>query len=205
MLNSEGFDSFIDEYDGLTSTSDKNNTYPFAGYSKVLDKIYNAIVQTPNSTVLDLGFGTGKLTRRLYDYGCTIYGQDFSKKMVELAEKSMPNGHFYQADFANGLQEALTHQKYDYIVATYALHHLSDEQKTELISKLLNNLKENGKILIGDISFENRNLLNQCKEVAGNEWDDEETYCVADELKKVFPNLQFTAESFCGGVFVIAK
>lgn len=205
MLNSEGFDSFIDEYDGLTSTSDKNNTYPFAGYSKVLDKIYNAIVQTPNSTVLDLGFGTGKLTRRLYDYGCTIYGQDFSKKMVELAKKSMPNGHFYQADFANGLQEALTHQKYDYIVATYALHHLSDEQKTELISKLLNNLKENGKILIGDISFENRNLLNQCKEVAGNEWDDEETYCVADELKKVFPNLQFTAESFCGGVFVIAK
>lgn len=205
MLNSEGFDSFIDEYDGLTSTSDKNNTYPFAGYSKVLDKIYNTIVQTPNSTVLDLGFGTGKLTRRLYDYGCTIYGQDFSKKMVELAKKSMPNGHFYQADFANGLQEALTHQKYDYIVATYALHHLSDEQKTELISKLLNNLKENGKILIGDISFENRNLLNQCKEIAGNEWDDEETYCVADELKKVFPNLQFTAESFCGGVFVIAK
>ena len=205
MLNSEGFDSFIDEYDGLTSTSDKNNTYPFAGYSKVLDKIYNAIVQTPNSTVLDLGFGTGKLTRRLYDYGCTIYGQDFSKKMVELAKKSMPNGHFYQADFANGLQEALTHQKYDYIVATYALHHLSDEQKTELISKLLNNLKENGKILIGDISFENRNLLNQCKEVAGNEWDDEETYCVADKLKKVFPNLQFTAESFCGGVFVIDK
>ena len=205
MFNSKEFDDFINEYDKLTSTSDKNNKYPFAGYNKVLDRIYNIVIQTPKAKVLDLGFGTGKLTNKLYKQGLDIYGQDYSEKSVELAKEKMPNAHFYQADFSDGLVKPLTKQKYDYIVATYALHHLNDEQKIVLISELLNNLNENGKILIGDISFENRELLNNCHQNAIDDWDEEETYFVKDEFKKVFPNLEYEPISFCGGVFIISK
>ncbi|WP_306817595.1 class I SAM-dependent methyltransferase [Acetatifactor muris] len=42
-------------------------------------------------TVLDMGFGTGTLTSRLYQQGCHIWGQDFSQKMVEVAREKMPS------------------------------------------------------------------------------------------------------------------
>lgn len=44
-------------------------------------------MQTPNASVLDIGFGTAVLTAKLYEQGCTIYGQDFSSRMLELASE----------------------------------------------------------------------------------------------------------------------
>lgn len=52
--------------------SDGENTYLFAGYRKVLGGIYQAIMVHPRATVLDVGFGTGMLTAKLYEHGCTI-------------------------------------------------------------------------------------------------------------------------------------
>ncbi len=80
----------------------------------------------PNAAVLDIGFGTGTLTTKLYENGCVIYGQDFSAKMVELASKKMPDAHLYHGDFSRGLVEPLSQKTYDFIVATYSIHHLKD-------------------------------------------------------------------------------
>lgn len=38
-------------------------------------------------TVLDLGVGTGTLTKKLYDQGFAIDGQDFSEKMLAIARE----------------------------------------------------------------------------------------------------------------------
>ena len=205
MFNSNEFDNYVNEYDDLTSESDKKNTYPFAGYKKVLDKIYKIISLKPESKILDLGFGTAKLTSRLYNDGHTIYGQDFSEKMVEYARNFMPMAKLYNRDFLDGLDDNLTKQKYDFIIATYALHHLSDEEKIAFIPKLLDLLKDDGKLLIGDISFENREKLNQVREIFIEDWDDDESYCVYEELKTVFNNLQYEPISFCSGVFTLLK
>ena len=89
MLNNKGFDLWADGYDKSVGLSDEANTYPFAGYKKVLAAIFQTVMQTPNASVLDIGFGTAVLTAKLYEQGCTIYGQDFSSRMIELAsEKS---------------------------------------------------------------------------------------------------------------------
>ena len=37
MLNHKGFDLWADGYDKSVGLSDEANTYPFAGYKKVLD------------------------------------------------------------------------------------------------------------------------------------------------------------------------
>jgi putative AdoMet-dependent methyltransferase len=66
-----------------------------------------------NAVVLDIGFGTGTLTTKLYENGCTIYGQDFSARMIELASEKMPGAHLYQGDFTQGLVEPLQTQNYD--------------------------------------------------------------------------------------------
>ena len=200
MLRNKGFDTWANEYDKSVSISDNEDTYPFAGYKNVQENIFQTIMKTPKATVLDIGFGTGTLTTRLYEQGCTIYGQDFSAEMIKLASEKMPLAHLYQGDFTQGLAEPLKCQKYDYIVATYSLHHLTDEQKIIFIRQLLDLLNENGKIIIGDVAFKNLDELDICREKEGNKWDSDEIYFVADELKKVFPKLSFVSCSYCSGI-----
>ena len=205
MLSKEGFDLWADGYDKAVGLSDEENTYPFAGYKEVLGSIFQTVMQKENATVLDIGFGTGTLTTKLYEHGCSVYGQDFSSRMIELAYQKMPEAHLYQGDFTQGLAEPLRNQKYDFITATYSLHHLTDEQKTAFIKILLDRLNENGKILIGDVAFENREKMDQCRLEAGDEWDDEEIYFVIDELRDSFPNLSFTQVSYCAGIISLPR
>ena len=205
MLDSIGFDLWADGYDKTVGISDEENTYPFAGYKKVLNTIFQTIMQRSNATVLDIGFGTGVLTTKLYENGCFIYGQDFSTRMIELAAEKMPSAHLYQGDFTRGLVEPLREQSYDYIVATYSLHHLNDEQKVAFLHNLEGYLNDDGQILIGDVAFETREELNQCQQSAGNKWDDEEFYFVADELRSDFPRLTFARLSYCAGILSIPR
>ena len=200
MLDNNGFDLWADGYDKTVGVSDEGYSYPFAGYKDVLGTIYKIIMDKPNAVVLDIGFGTGTLTTKLYENGCTIYGQDFSARMIELASEKMPNAHLYQGDFTQGLVEPLLAQRYDFIVATYSLHHLTDEQKVSFLRVLLDHLNPGGRILIGDVAFENQSQLEQCRKDAGDEWDDDEIYFVVDELKKELPTITFTRISYCAGV-----
>ena len=203
MLDHKGFDLWADGYDKTVGVSDEENAYPFAGYKDVLGTIYKTIIKKPNAVVLDIGFGTGTLTTKLYENGCTIYGQDFSARMIELASEKMPNANLYQSDFTHGLVEPLLAQRYDFIVATYSLHHLTDEQKVSFLRMLRDHLNPGGQILIGDVAFDNRSQLEQCRKDAGDEWDDEELYFVVDELKGEFPELGFKQISHCSGVLSI--
>lgn len=203
MLNGQEFDLWADGYDKAVGISDEESTYPFAGYKKVLGFIFKTIMETANAVVLDIGFGTGTLTTKLYEQGCSIYGQDFSTRMIALASEKMPYAHLYQGDFSKGLVEPLQDRRYDYIVATYSLHHLTDTQKRVFLSELRDHLKENGKIIIGDVAFEARKDLERCRLAAGDAWDDDEIYFVAEELRKDLPGLSFTQISDCAGVLIL--
>ena len=123
--------------------------------------------------------------------------------MIGLACEKMPDAHLYQGDFSQGLAEPLQSQSYDFIVATYSLHHLTDEQKVRFLRGLLERLNEGGRILIGDVAFKSRMDLEQCRREAGEEWDDEEFYFVIDELTSVFPNLLYQPVSHCAGILEI--
>ena len=203
MLSNKEFDLWADGYDKTVGISDEENTYPFAGYKKVLGFIFQTIMEAPNAVVLDIGFGTGTLTTKLYERGCTVYGQDFSSRMIALASEKMPDAHLYQGDFTKGLVKPLRSVRYDYIVATYSLHHLTDAQKRSFLSDLRIHLKANGKIMIGDVAFETREALEQCKCTAGDAWDPDEIYFVVEELRKDFPALSFTQMSDCAGVLML--
>ena len=205
MLNSKGFDLWADGYDKTVGISDEESTYPFSGYKEVLGFIFKAIMETTNAVVLDIGFGTGTLTTKLYEQGCSIFGQDFSARMIALASEKMPNAHLYQGDFSKGLVEPLQNRHYDYIVATYSLHHLTDAQKSVFLTELRDHLKENGKIMIGDVAFETRKDLERCRLAAGDAWDDEEIYFVAEELRKDLPGLSFMQVSDCAGILMLDR
>ena len=44
MLDNKGFDLWADGYDKSVGLSEEENTYPFAGYKKVLGNIYKTII-----------------------------------------------------------------------------------------------------------------------------------------------------------------
>ena len=205
MLDHKGFDLWADGYDQAVGLSDDENSYPFAGYKEILGRIYQLIMERPKAVVLDIGFGTATLAAKLYEQGCAVYGQDFSARMLELASKKMPDAHLYQGDFSQGLVKPLLCQRYDFIVATYSLHHLTDAQKIAFLQVLRGLLKEHGKILIGDVAFETRLQMEQCRQEVGDEWDEEEIYFVFEELKNAFPDLQFAKVSSCAGLLTLGR
>jgi putative AdoMet-dependent methyltransferase len=208
VLNKQGFDLWADDYDKTVQVSEENNLYPFAGYKQILNTIFNAVMQKKDSKVLDIGFGTGVLTNKLYENGHRIDGLDFSLKMISIAKSKMPKANLIEWDITNGLPPEILEKKYDSIVSTYTLHHLTDEEKISFIVKLLSLIEENGQIFIGDISFETREKLDICRQDNLSHWDSDEFYLVFDEIKSSLKNecnCEFHPISHCGGVIVISK
>ena len=205
MLNNTGFDLWADHYDRSVGISDDDGTYPFAGYRMILGEIYRRVLTAAGRSILDIGFGTGTLTTRLYEQGCQIYGQDFSERMITLAQQKMPGAQLYQGDFSQGLATPLTEQRFDAIIATYSLHHLTDRQKVDFLHSILPLLNENGCIYIGDVAFETRSQMDQCRNANITDWDDDEIYFVYDELKQHFPRLTFEPMSPCAGLLTLKK
>jgi putative AdoMet-dependent methyltransferase len=207
MLDNKGFDLWADGYDKSVELSEENDEYPFAGYKDVLNTIYNIVHKRGKARILDVGFGTGILTKKLYDDGYEIYGIDFSQKMIEIAKEKMPLARLIKYDFSKGLPEEIKDSSFDYIISTYAMHHLEDEEKVKFIEKLENYLNKDGKIIIGDIVFETKKLLEECKVNYNEYWDDEEVYFVFEDLRKSLlnKNISFTEISHCSGVIQISK
>lgn len=205
MLNSNGFDVWADGYDESVRLADESDAYPFAGYAAILKEIYGRVCASGAKAVLDIGFGTGTLAGQLYQQGCDVFGQDFSSRMIRLAQGKMPRAQLYQGDFSLGLVQELKQQRYDAIIATYALHHLTDEQKVAFFQELLPLLQDNGCIYVGDVAFATRAQLEQCKAQAGDDWDASEIYFVYDELKQAFPQLRFEPVSHCAGLLTLKK
>lgn len=99
MLSSLGFNLWADNYDKIVQVSEENNEYPFAGYKKILNAIFNEVMKKRNSKVLDIGFGTGVLTNQLYENGHIIAGVDFSSKMISIAQPKMPKSKFTRVEY----------------------------------------------------------------------------------------------------------
>ena len=205
MLNNTGFDLWADGYDKSVGLSDENDRYPFAGYRAMMNALYQRVLAQSGRDVLDIGFGTGVLTSRLYERGCHIYGQDFSARMIELAQAKMPDARLYQGDFSKGLVPELCVRQYDAIVATYSLQLLTDTQKIGFLRTLLPLLKQDGCLFIGDVAFRTREELEACRTAACEDWDSDEIYFVYGELRPHFPMLTFESFSHCTALLTLRK
>lgn len=206
MLDSEGFNMWANLYDSTVNISEENNKYPFAGYKDVLNYIYEQVCKKENADVLDIGFGTAILTTQLYNKGYNITGYDFLTKMIEIGKMKMPNALLVKGDFSTEIPTAINTLKYDYIICTYAIHHLTGCEKIKLIDKIVPLLKSCGKILIGDISFETRKDHESCKNDSKQYWDNDEAYFIYSEIKEKLRdkyNCYYKKISHCAGVLVV--
>ena len=207
MLDSKGFDLWSDNYDSQVEISDEENVYPFAGYKKVLSTVYEKVRKQNPKNILDIGFGTGILAKKLYDDGYNIYGIDFSNEMLKKAKQKMPNAELLQFDFTDGLPKEFEQKQFDVILSTYAIHHIDDEAKKLYILKLLKSLNPKGILIFGDVAFETEKDMEAARKKDYEEWDDEEYYLIAERFNLWFTHLKtdFIKISYCSGVFTIYK
>ena len=207
MLDSKGFDLWSNNYDTQVEISDEENVYPFAGYKKVLSTVYEKVRKQNPKNILDIGFGTGILAKKLYDDGYNIYGIDFSNEMLKKAKQKMPSAELLQFDFTDGLPKEFEQKQFDVILSTYAIHHIDDEAKKLYILKLLKSLNPKGILIFGDVAFETEEDMEAARKKDYEEWDDEEYYLIAERFNLWFPHLKtdFIKISYCSGVFTIYK
>lgn len=207
MLDSNGFDLWADGYDKSVRLCEEADEYPFAGYKDVLNEIYGLVHEKNKSRVLDIGFGTGILTKKLYDDGYSICGIDFSDRMLEIAKEKMPGATLIRNDITQGLPDQMRDCQFDYIVSTYAFHHLTDAGKVAFLTELMDHLFKNGMIIIGDVAFETREQLTDCRERSGDGWDADEIYLVFDEIRRYFEEvkIEFRQISPCAGILTLRK
>ncbi|MCL2344182.1 MAG: class I SAM-dependent methyltransferase, partial [Firmicutes bacterium] len=183
---------------------------PFAGYRAVMEYIYGAVTAIPGARVLDLGVGTSVLAKGLHDAGAAVTGVDFSAEMLQIAGKNMPGVRLIQWDFSRGLPPELAGERFDFILSTYALHHLPDADKLELFKDLAPNLTAGGAIIDGDVMFPDWDAYLACKAAAGAEFDDDERdgefYLVYDEMREALEtdwDASFIPMSPCAGILVL--
>jgi putative AdoMet-dependent methyltransferase len=196
------FDDWADEYDQSVSS---NADFPFEGYSLVLQTIVGQAAIHPNSSILDLGIGTGNLAQLFFNLGCEIWGLDFSKSMLMKAKAKLPKATLAQADLTRKWPPAFL-RRFDYVVSAYTFHHFPWDEKVRLVKEILTNrLCPSGRLIIGDIIFKEVHELNENRTRLGDEWE-EEYFWLANETLANFTDfnipIRFIKISYYAGIFI---
>lgn len=203
------FDKLAEDYDQIAQESDRLQLFPYAGYDEVLTTIANQVLSASHlsdAKILDFGIGTGALYQKIPPEKIHLSGVDVSKKMLELARLRLPEARLLHHDFYKGLPEAFQRDKFDFIVSTYAFHHLDINEFVNMIEYLLKYLVPYGKILVGDIMFANHSEKMICRKKSSEYWDDSEYYHVFSELIELLDGhlaLSFMKISYCAGVLIV--
>lgn len=205
VMDQTGFDNWAPTYEQTVFASDISETFPFAGYNQVLKAIPTMLPPGKALNILDIGFGTGKLTQKLYKQGHRIHGVDFAENMVRIAQQKMTKAALQQYDFSAGFPQVFKDKSFDAILCTYALHHLTPGQQQRLITQCIEHLTPKGLMLIGDISFATQRELEACRLIYKDEWDEAEYYLIHEEMQKHYSIVEYQQHSFCAAVYVLAK
>jgi len=139
------FDQWASSYDETVYDNQGEYQEVFAGYDRILTAVVKQI-PSGSRTVLEVGPGTGNLSRLLKHAGYQVIGVEPSPQMREQLtrkgiEIDLRDGHFLSLP----LHES---EKVDAVVSTFAFHHLPLEEKFEAIRLLQKHLPDQGGVLI---------------------------------------------------------
>jgi len=156
-MRSEFVEKFNHDDDAVEYDNDVlNEIDPIrTGYNALLDWVAMQASAAPDRTILDLGAGTGNLTKRLHDYN-KIVCVDVSEQMTSIGKVKLPdseNIEWVQADLLEYFDQPVG--AFDAIVSTYAIHHLTKFEKEALFKYSYESLNTKGIAVFGDLMFEN--------------------------------------------------
>ena len=148
------------------------------GYAATLAWTCEAVAATAGDLVVDLGSGTGNTALGL-DTRVRILGVDLSEKMTALAREKLagrPHVDFVIADLLDWIVDP-DGTPFDGLVSTYAVHHLTEEEKEQLFEGLWCRLRPGGRAAFGDLMFADEAAEREVVAAlvaAGHDWMPEE-------------------------------
>jgi tRNA (cmo5U34)-methyltransferase len=98
------------------------------------------------NSILDLGAGTGLLTKFLYDEfpNAKYTLVDISDQMLEIAKQRFANIDNFYFQILDYSKEFPNKNQFDLIASALSIHHLDNDSKSFLYSNIYKNLPENG-------------------------------------------------------------
>ena len=145
-----------DEANGY-DTDVRNQSDPIrAAYHDVLAWVIREARIDSSSRVLELGSGTGNLSC-LIDQCGELVCVDLSEQMEAIARSKLghiPNRRFIKADILEVFD--CERAPFDSIISTYAVHHLTDDEKRLLFSEVFIGLVPGGSAVFGDLMLQNQ-------------------------------------------------
>lgn len=145
-----GFDRQAAQYDEAVLREPEFN--PHQNYNEALDLTCQLVNPRLGERGLEIGIGTGNLAGRFLARGIEIAGTDQSREMLRQCHAKYPG---IETKLGNFLAVPYLDDQFDFVVTSYALHHLTDEQKLLALEEMRRVLKPHGRICITDLMFEN--------------------------------------------------
>ena len=121
------------------------------GYGDVLRWVIREAQITASSRVLELGSGTGNLSEMIASCG-ELVSVDVSENMEAIAKRKvqhLTNRRFIKADILEVFTQELG--KFDAVISTYTVHHLTDQEKQRLFALVFDHLLPSGSAVFGDL------------------------------------------------------
>ena len=164
------FKKWAPDYDATVSGENEEYRDVFINYSEML----NELASTAEGKVLEIGAGTGNLTLMLKDKGNEVSAIDPSEDMRAVANETkhlnVQYGHFFDIPFD---------ESFNYIVISFAFHHVKPEEKAGAIQNMMNALTADGKLLILDTMFESEKY----KQDLINYYNNKEYFNLTEDLQ----------------------
>lgn len=138
-------------------------------------------------TILDVGGGTCNLWQEFQE-NTQLTVIDKSLQMIFAAKENIPWANYILEDILQINPNGMV--KYDVVVSTFTLHHISYDQQEKAIKNIIDFCSEGGSVLLVDRSFRNQNEKENKErelEEAGNldflEIIQSEYYLIADQIE----------------------
>ncbi len=154
-----GFDQLASVHDQLVQEDSRK----YKNYNEALELIVKLVSPLAGEKGLDIGTGTGNLAGRLSAEGVMMAGVDQSKEMLLACQRKFPE---METKLGNLLALPYLDGKFDFVVSSFALHHLTSDQIPLALQEMQRVLKPHGRICIAD-------LMKDGNQVSADENDEE--------------------------------
>lgn len=137
----------VDKYDAMHQK--------FRDYAKATQMIIQVLGINVQSTIIDMGSGTGAFALHAAKQCKQIYAVDISKPMLEYCQKKAEEAGISNISFHHGGLLTYNHQAepVDAMVCVAVLHHLPDFWKQIGLQRAARMIKPGGKLFLFDIVF----------------------------------------------------
>lgn len=180
----------------------ENEAHPIrAGYAELLDWVVNSASIESHHAVLELGAGTGNLTR-LLPPAQRIVAVDVSTAMLEIAATKVRRSVEWQrSDLLEFFDEHPG--RFDRFVSTYAIHHLVPSEKALLFQRIRDAASPGARAVFGDLMFATERDRADAIEHYRHPWPDvaeaiqDEFFWIVDDCVDALQRCGFSVTTRC--------